>query len=237
MLDQQSTGGAATGGVDSTGGTASTGGTGTNSPCSETASTAVLADFETATAIVNPVEGRSGNWFSFNDGSGTQTPEKVGSTMPATASGTCQSTYSFQTGGSDFTGWGAGVGTDLVPKEGGIKQPYDLSKYSGFAFVARANAPLALRVSWSDGNTTEEGGVCNPDAQSGDPDRCGDYFGQEVILTTEWTRYEVRFSAMTQRGFGLSIPEGFDPTTAYGFRAQTSAGDFEFWLDELVFLP
>jgi len=198
----------------------------------------LLADFETGTDILNPVDGRSGSWFSFNDGSGKQTPEKAsGVDMPASQPGACGTAFALHSSGTDFAGWGAGVGVDLVEKESGIKQPYALSSYSGFAFLARASETLLIRVSWSDGNTAEEGGVCDSSAQSGDLVRCGDYFRKDIILSTEWARYEVQFAEMTQRGIGLSIPEGFSPETAYTFRAQTPSSDFEFWLDELILLP
>jgi hypothetical protein len=229
--------------VASGGSGVSTGGTGSlPTSCSALIATDVISDFEGGTAKLNPVAGRDGSWFIFDDGTGTSTPVKIPNTpLDAEAGGACDSAYAFHTTGSGYSDWGAGIGTDFVPKVAEVRQTYDVSSYSAIGFRAKAAAPVEIRLSISDQNTAEEGGVCNPTAVSGDPDRCGDYFGTNVVLSTEWEDYTVPFASMTQRGWGLPAP-GFDATTAYSLRMQVR-GDaatpvsFDYWLDDVYLVP
>jgi hypothetical protein len=72
--------------------------------------------------------------------------------------------------------------------------------------------------------------------------RCGDYFGTNVPLTSEWTTYSIDFSETRQRGIGLSVPSGFAKDAAYQLRAQVrgnaeSPVSFDLWIDDIYFAP
>ncbi|HEY1533696.1 MAG TPA: hypothetical protein VGF76_06745, partial [Polyangiaceae bacterium] len=212
-----STAGAAGSTVVGTGGaTGSSGSTGssagsTGADCPTIDPTDLISDFETGTAQVVAMNGRGGDWFLFNDGSGTQTPTKV-TNMPLAAElgGACSSQYAFHTSAMNFTVFGAGLGADFAPKApmATDSTPYDASMYTGIALQAKAGNPLTLRVSVSDANTAPEGKVCVDTTDKTNKMRCGDYFGADASVTAQWQDFVLPFATMSQRGFGLPIPTG-----------------------------
>jgi hypothetical protein len=207
--------------------------------CAATDPMLLISDFETGKADVVDVAGRSGSWFLFNDGTGTQTPMKVANTpLPAEAGGACQSAFGFHTTGQNFTVWGFGLGTDLAAKTGTARTTYDLSPYTGLALRAKADKPASLRLSISDVGTTPEGAQCTDTTDKTNPARCGDYFGKEFSLTSEWQDLQMPWSEMTQRGWGLPIAAGFGAAHAYTFRLQVKGtaaapANFDLWLDDV----
>jgi hypothetical protein len=202
----------------------------------------VISDFEVGTAKVVEVSGRGSSWFLLSDGTGTQTPEKIPNTpLDAAPGGACGSAFAFRTTGSGFTGWGAGIGTDFAPKNATERSVYDASAYSGIAFRGMASSPVSIRLSISDLNTSPEGAVCVDTTDRTNKQRCGDHFGQDVVLSTEWKDYVVPFSQMRQRGWGLPVPEGLHASAVYSLRLQV-AGDanspvsFDFSIDDVYFV-
>lgn len=234
--------------VDGAGGTVASGGTGmvdggtggaqmpTNgeTTCAAIDPNDLISDFESGEAKVIEVNGRSGSWFMSDDGTGSALPVKEPNTpLPAEATGACDSMYAFQTSGMGFSGWGALVATDLVPKVSDVKQPYDASAYSGIALRAKAADNLQLRIELATGGTMEEGGQCNPDAVTGDADRCGDHFGINVVLTSEWKDVVIPFTQLTQKGWGL--PVTFDASKIYTVRLKVEGGDYDYSVDDVHF--
>ncbi len=222
-----------------TGGNGSTpGATGGAAPmpvaCSPVDPNNLLSDFESGEAKIAEIGGRSGSWYMSDDGSGTTTPVKIPNTpLSAEAGGACDSAFAFHTTGTDFTGWGALAAVDLAPKISDIKQPYDASGYSGVSFRAKSNGAVQVRVEIATADSMPEGGVCNPDAQSGDPDRCGDHFGVNVVLSADWTDVNIPFSQMTQKGWGLAAA-GLDASTVYSVRLKVEGGAFDYWFDDVA---
>jgi hypothetical protein len=216
---------------------------GSGSGCAAIDPMNLISDFETGKADVNAAAGRDGSWFLYSDGTGMQTPVKVLNTpLPAEAGGACGSAYAFHTTGTGFTVWGAGIGTDLAPKVGMARGSYDLSAYSGVALQAKAAATTPLRISISDANTAPEGMVCKDTTDAADHTRCGDYFGTEVTLTTEFQDFTIKFSDLKQRGYGLPIMTGFDKTRAYTLRMQVKGSaqapaTFDLWIDNVRLVP
>lgn len=209
-----------------------------------TAPDALLADFESGVARVAEVSGRSGSWFVYNDGTGMQEPVKVPNMpLPAVMPGACSTQYAFRTAGTGFTGFGAGIGTDLTTATAaGARGAYDASAYTGIALRAKAaKAGTQLRVTLSDANTAPEGGVCVDTTDRTNRSRCGDYFGAQITLGTDWQDFVMPFKTMTQRGWGLAVTTGLAAKQVYTFRAVV-AGDaaapvsFELWLDDIRFV-
>jgi hypothetical protein len=203
-----------------------------------------VSDFESGKADVLAVGGRGGSWFLFDDGTGMQTPPKTPNvTLVAEAGGACNSMFGFHTTGSGFTVFGAGFGADFAPKAAGatLSTVYDASAYSGVALFAKSAAPISLRVSVSDHGTAPEGMVCADTTDKTNMMRCGDYFGSDVMLGTDWQDYVLPFAMMTQRGFGLPVTTGIDKSKVYTIRAQikgsaAAPGVYDIWIDDVRFV-
>ena len=215
-----------------------------NSGCAAVDPMLLLSDFETGKAEVIATAGRDGSWFLYGDGTGTQTPVKIVNTpLAAEAGGACASGFAFHTTGTGFMTWGAGFGTDFAPKSAAAaRTTYDLSQYSGIAFRAKAASATPVRVSISDANTAPEGMLCVDTSDNTNAARCGDYFGAEVSVTTEYQDLKLTFASMAQRGWGLPVATGFDPKTAYTLRIQVKGSaaapaNFDLWFDDIRFVP
>jgi hypothetical protein len=133
---------------------------------------------------------------------------------------------------SGFSGWGAAVGVDFVPKSGGFKGTFDASKYKGVSFWAKAAAPVTgMLVSfpdiYSDGGadpatlavldpTIIQACVYNPAASN----NCSPYlvkFGdpqfplyQAVQVGTEWKRIDVMFADTRQDKYNAGYKTAAD---------------------------
>lgn len=231
-----------TGGADASGGStpgtgAAPSGTGGDAPaaCAPVDPNNLLSDFENEEAKLVDVAGRSGSWYLSGDGSGTSTPTKIPDTpLAAEAGGACDSAFAFHTTGSGYTGWGALAAVDLVPKVSDVKQPYDGSSYSGLSFRAKSSSSVQIRVEIATADSMPEGGVCNPAAVSGDPDRCGDHFGLNVVVSPEWTDINIPFAQMAQKGWGLPAA-GLDASQMYSVRFKVEGGDYDYWIDDVAF--
>lgn len=154
--------------------------------------------------------------------------------MAAEAGGACDSAFAFHTTGSGYTGWGALAAVDLVPKVSDVKQSYDGSSYTGLTFRAKSSSSVQIRVEVATVDSMPEGGVCNPDAVSGDPDRCGDHFGLNVVVSADWTDITIPFAQMAQKGWGLPAA-GLDASQMYSVRFKVEGGDYDYWIDDVAF--
>jgi hypothetical protein len=205
---------------------------------------AVISDFELGTAKENVVAGRDGSWFLYNDktATGMQMPVKTAN-MPLVAEGpgACGSAFAFHTTATGFTGFGAGAGVDFAPKTvaGGPTVVYDGTAYTGISLSAKAATPILLRLSVSDANTDKEGialgGTCVDTTDRTNPNRCGDYFGSNLNVTTDWQDFQISFAMMGQNGWGMPVPTGIDKTRLFSLRLQAK-GDFDLWIDNVAFL-
>ena len=212
--------------------------------CATVVAADVVSDFESGKADVLAVGGRGGSWFLFNDGTGMQTPVKTPNvTLVAEAGGACGSLFAFHSTGMGFTVFGAGFGADFAPKVAGatLSTVYDASQYSGVALFAKSVAPISLRVSVSDAGTAVEGMVCVNTTDKTNKMRCGDYFGSDVTIGTDWQDYMIPFAMMKQRGFGLPIATGIDKSKVYTIRAQikgsaAAPGAYDLWIDNVRFV-
>jgi hypothetical protein len=122
----------------------------------------------------------------------------------------------------------AGLGLAFVEPVG----PYDASRYTGIAFLAR-RAPgtqARVRVSVADANSAPEAGICK---------ECDNNFGVSFEMAEQWTRYEVAFAQLTQEsGWGDPRPPALDRTRLYGIQWQVAqtGQKFDFWIDDVSFI-
>jgi hypothetical protein len=189
----------------------------------------LISDFEDGGSGIAQVAGRNGGWYVYNDGKGTQTPA-AGGAVSASPNGACGSKFAFRTTGMGFSMWGAGMGTDLAPSTTpGKKVAYNLGQYTGIRFLAKAAAPVAVRVKLQDMATTPtmEGGACAA--------MCYDNFGKVVSLGTDWAKYEIKWSEMAQEGWGAKAT--LDPSKVLGIQLQFAMSvNFDFSIDNIAFI-
>lgn len=194
----------------------------------------MLADFEEGTGAVLQVGGRGGGFYMYNDGTGMETPPP-GMLPPAAMVNRCMSKFALCVKGTNFTTWGAGIGTDLAPMAA-VKQTYDASKYKAVAFWAKSNSgPVSVRVSLKDSNTAPEGGKCDMNAKMG-PEQCNDDWGKAVPFSADWQPVTVSFADLQQAGWGKAFT-AFNVKGVYSLQFQVSQGiDFDFCIDDVQFV-
>jgi hypothetical protein len=110
--------------------------------------------------------------------------------------------------------------------------PYDVSKYKGVSFLAKAGqgSTTAVRFKIPDGNTDPTAGVCT---------ECYNDFGINFAVTTEWTRYTVLFSDLKQEdGWGAPNPVTLDTKGIRGMQWQTANANqpYDLWFDDISFV-
>ncbi len=232
-------GGATTGGGGGGGATSGSTSGGTTSPSGDAGGDAVdvIDDMEGATGSILAKDGRVGAWYVYNDGTAGATETPGVPFLPTAISpprGT--STYAANMKGEGFTTWGAGMGlnfNDPGNGDGGsAKASYDASKSDGITFWAKigAGSTAAVRVNVSTKETDPAGGTCTPAA------KCSDHFGKNINLTAEWVQYTIKFSDLTQLGWGQSVPK-FNASALYACQFQVGKGtSFDVWVDDIAFL-
>ncbi|HWA74458.1 MAG TPA: hypothetical protein VG937_19065 [Polyangiaceae bacterium] len=220
--------------------------------CGKDADLELIEDMEDNNQAIKQFAGRSGSWFSFNDGTGMQSPPVATQLFPMArlepARGT--STLAVHTYGSGFTTWGAGVGFELASTA-----PYDASGYAGIAFWARGAADVTqtVRVNVTDRNTSQFGSVCDLDCQAdvgatesvgdgicmAERGPCHDYFGADFgsELTSEWHLFRYTWEQLRARNWSNKNLPGIVSSEVYGVRIQADSPDsFDFWLDDIAFI-
>ena len=193
----------------------------------------LIDDMEDGDASIAGYDGRSGGWFSYNDGSpGYQFPSPGSFAMESVAFDASGGRSVANTYGKGFSTWGAGMG--FVLNSG---CPYDASIYRGLHFFARAELTAAtglLYVLLPTAATTPPtyGGTC---VQS-TPTSCYDDYQTTIPLSSAWAEEYVSFDALRQLGWGTRVT--FDARTLMGVNFQTLYGEgsaFSFSIDSISF--
>jgi len=210
----------------------------------------LIDDFEDGDGAVLAIGGRNGAWFTFNDGTGVQTPAPDTELLPEVLDASAN--FVLHTAGEGFSSlapqpdgsipFGAGVGAVLSVDSTGFELPYDASGYAGIGFDFSISFPsstpvqLAFLVGTSATTPVELGGTCT--------DACFDDFG--FVGTVPFSPFSfsgvLPFEALTQGGFGT--PATFDPATILSvkwiiafpdFGQSAAANRFDFQLDNVSF--
>jgi hypothetical protein len=213
-----------------------------------------IDDFEDGDGLISPIGGRNGSWFTFNDGSGTQTPAPGGPVLPEVV--TTDANYVLHETGKGFASqgtlpdgtfaYGAGLGANLLQDPTtGLPLPYDASGYQGIGFTFRYAFPsvngsyqiLGFAVATSATTPVAQGGTC--------ADGCSDDFGFFGAIPYSPLYFTGGFAWADLRQQGFGTPTTFDPTTILSIKwivsfpdfGQTSADNtFDFQLDNVIFL-
>jgi hypothetical protein len=198
----------------------------------------LIDDLEDGNKTIRAVAGRQGSWYAFNDGRGMQTPPVGGFT--AFAGGAESSQYATHTWGQGFSDWGAGIGVDLNNPGEQPQDPrrsvYDVASFSGFSFRARGTGAIRFMVITRAVVDAVDQGTCEP--QQDRP--CFDAHGARIRLAADWTQHRVRFSELSQEGWGVTA--GFEAGQVFGVSFQhpegadvaNKAAPFDFWIDDLA---
>jgi endoglucanase len=189
----------------------------------------LIDDLEDNDNRIEPLENRSGYWFSYVDSQGTTLSPSPFSMTPEGANG---SKYAVHVSGKMGASGNvfAGVGFNFMEP----KQAYDATAYKGISLRAKS-APgastHAVRLKVGDVNTSPEGKVCK--------DKCYNDFGADLTLTDDWTKYSIPFKAMTQQpGWGDPRPKSIDVSQLFGVQfAQSETGaTYDVWVDDIQFV-
>ncbi|WP_437508096.1 hypothetical protein [Sorangium sp. So ce1099] len=205
----------------------------------------LIDDMEDGDGAIAETDGRFGYWYSYNDGTGTQTPPVYSEEMPVLfvpetlTPPRGQSTMAMHTFGSGFTEWGAGIGFALSGEDMQVNA-YDASAYAGLVFWARLGDPGAeatMKVNVSDRVSEPAGGICDESAVSGEANRCFDHWFYTAHLGTEWAQIEIPFEELTREGWGAEpTAPAVDVAGLYVIEFRFAQDeDFDVYVDDIRF--
>jgi Carbohydrate binding domain (family 11) len=185
----------------------------------------LIDDFEDGDTRVLLSEKRSAYWIVFNDGTSKQHP-RPGSNFAADRipGGRGTSRFGLHVRGGKFTDWGASLAAELAPR-----RCYDASVYAGLTFWARGRGSVRVAAKMTQIVAEEFGGTCLG--------KCFDAHLTRRTLSPTWQQHTVRWEELTQSGFGQSVP--FDAASLYSieFSMLPEQTPFDFWIDDVAFLP
>ncbi len=188
----------------------------------------LIDDMEEGSGSIIKQGGRSGSWFTYNDGTdgGVQTPMAGGPCLPvAIPGGRCGSEHAMNTFGSGFTNYGIGIGFDLNHPSG-VRMPYDVSAHTGIAFWARGPQTVQVQILEQGTTPTDQGGTCTA--------TCSDHYFIGVPVPAGWQQIPVPFASLKQTGWGTVV--AWDPKTVLAEQlAVYPAPTFDFWIDDIGF--
>ncbi|HTA90380.1 MAG TPA: carbohydrate binding domain-containing protein [Polyangiaceae bacterium] len=195
-----------------------------------------IDDLEDGDNTIEAIGNRVGYWFTYNDGSGTQTPaaDKTGLIpFKPTAGGAPQSPlFSAETNGTAFTTYvGMGFNFNNTAMKACV---YNASAYSGITFWAKGNISLKAQITIpATTATTEDSGSCST------PMMCDDHFTltPTPALTATWTQYKITFAdaaSWAQAGWGVKTT--FDKSSLINMQFQApTAVAFDYSIDDIRF--
>jgi hypothetical protein len=180
--------------------------------------------------FIPQVNGRVGAWLDSDDNTpgSTMFPDPMAPFAMTWTGDSCRQ-YAAYVYGGPFVDSGADFWF-------GLGSPYNASAYQGITFWAKIDSGTwsGLRVAFPDKDTDPDGGICRPNVAG--PTQCYDHYGSRLTLTTDWKKYEVDFTSLSQDGWGLAA-RAFDPTTVYQvvFQIPVNA-NFGIWIDDVAFV-
>ncbi|HET9930585.1 MAG TPA: glycoside hydrolase family 9 protein [Polyangiaceae bacterium] len=178
----------------------------------------IIDDLEDGDTRATAKRGRSGAWFSYDDGSaGTRTQAEIKS------AGRAGSKNAICISGQGFTGWGGGMGVSLAG-EGSSRMLYDASPYTGVSFWARGSG--MFRAMLVDKYSDPAASLCTS---------CYDHFQAPFTPGSEWKQYTFSWKDLKQLGFGEMKPN-VCAAGLYALQFQWSGSQpFELCLDDVAF--
>ncbi len=195
-----------------------------------------IDNMEDADPGILPNAGRRGGWYVYNDGTSTQFPPATPGMPPMHEMGGAMGTsFSMHTRGGPFTIFGAGLGVVLNGFPDNPPCAYDVTPHDGLRFWARGmNENMLLRVSFPTLETQApmQGGSCMEMMQG--MTTCGDHYGIDFPLPSNWTQVEVSWDQLAQNGWGQMRPLRMDHVLNIEFTVVRNV-EFDFWIDQVSF--
>jgi hypothetical protein len=118
----------------------------------------------------------------------------------------------------------------------------DISAHTGIVFWGMSPVANRVKVMIQNIDTDVAGGRCGQNDAAAE--QCWDNFSTYVDFTNTWQRFEVKFSDLSQEGWGHQVPSGiFDATTAFSLYFQVNGPanataapvTADFWVDDVYF--
>jgi hypothetical protein len=187
----------------------------------------LLDDWEQNDSVVAPLDGRGGNWVTYDDGTGKQSaPDKSPLFPSRLAGGRGASARALHLFGGKFTNWGVTFGAELANAA-----CYDASAYAGIEFWAKGPAVLKVGFQMIDDQEVKYGGFCANAAV------CYNSHRKLVELGKTWKRYSVRWEDVHQL-YDAGPPLSFDTRRIrfLEFSIGPESTPFDVWLDDVSFL-
>ena len=187
----------------------------------------LIEDWETNDSIVAPLDGRGGNWVTYDDGTGKQTPPDKSPLFPSRlAGGRGTSARALHVFGGKFTNWGVTFGAELANAA-----CYDASAYAGIEFWAKGPGIVKVGFQMLDDQEVKYGGLCANAAN------CYNSHRKVVELGRTWKRYSVRWEELHQL-YEAGPPLSFDVRRIrfLEFSIGTESTPFDLWVDDVSFL-
>ncbi len=190
---------------------------------------AQLDDFEDGNSVAMAETGREGYWYTVHDTTtGSIVPDSQFTAVPGGANGTQLAAHVQASGYSD---WGALFDLELTYLSEGVHCPYNATNFAGLRFYLRGTGRIRVALVIPATQDKEYGGSCDPAAGM----VCYDNYTISLLLSDQWTLYELPWSTFKQRGFGA--PVSFDPGALMHIQFAFDTPDLpvDFWLDEVSF--
>jgi hypothetical protein len=186
----------------------------------------LIEDFEQNDSRVLTLDGRSGGWMTYDDGTGKQSPPGHSALFPTRIpGGRDKSRYGLHVFGGKFTLWGVTLGAELA--DAGC---YDASAYAGVEFWAKGPGKVRVGLQMIDVQEVKYGGLCTKD--------CYNTHRAIVTLGKTFERHTVRWEDLRQL-FRAGPPVAFDPRRVRFIEFGVAPEDtpFDLWIDDVSFLP
>ena len=190
---------------------------------------ALVDDFEDGDSVALPETDREAYWFTIHDDSaGMIDPDTQFLPVPGGAHGSALAAHITASG---YSVWGAGFAANISQFAGGIRCPYNASKFSGLRFFARGKSQVRVELLIPEIVDQQFGGKCNPNAGQ----VCYDTHGVSISPTEDWKLYSFPWSAFTQRNFGTQA--AFRPDAIMSIQYSFEIGDLpaDVWFDDVAF--
>lgn len=186
-------------------------------------SDSLIEDAEDGDNQILEHEGRGGYWYTSVDSEGSSIRPAPFKISKAAGRAGSKGAARIEVKMAE-AGWSvyASMGFGLAHPTG----PYDASKYTGITFWAKGPAHVRLKV--PDLYTAPGGGFCQD---------CYNDFGIELALTSEWQRYTIPFSWLSQQpGWGDPRPEvATNAIYALQWQVGSRGRSFDVYVDDIAF--
>ena len=199
-------------------------------------------------------------WYGYTDydtdpDSATTTSRSLPTLSWDGTQGACTANGAMHIKGVGNTGWGSGIGVDLMPRNSSNqKQAYNASSYTGVGFNMKCAADVGyvyfkLIDAVNDGDcATSSCGISSVCVYSGSGTICNQWGYKNAWVTKNWANYELYFAdALQDPNAALGTATGPDKSKVTALQMQfntgydTSGGNkvatsFECWVDDVHFL-